>query len=404
LLTQAIGSTWKNINTDLANNLVIPLPPLAEQQAIVARVDSLMAMITELEKQVAERKEQAQKLMQAVLREAFAGGEATTSFEEEIDLPLVAESPASYSPQKQSITSKRHAGHDMYNKAALAAYITAKCADAQHPVGKVKVMKLSYLIQRKAEVALTESFVRRAAGPVDDAIHSAINIAGKQKWVRVLPKQGRMIPIVPGADPQPAVEQVQKYFGETFAAVDQMLEKMKSWGWEALERWATVEPLAREIIEAGGEPTLDAIKAGLEADPVWRAKLKKETFSDANLASTLRGLREFGFLPAIESKEQQSATLTTNKRSSRANESSSCVGTSRGQAAFPTANQPVPVRILTCMHPGQSYSRSDLLGATGTSAAEWTWAIRQLKEEGKIIQEGEKRGTRYQLTRNDGEN
>lgn len=51
----------------------IPLPPLAEQQAIVARVDRLMAEIDELEKQVAERKEQAQLLMQTVLREAFDG-------------------------------------------------------------------------------------------------------------------------------------------------------------------------------------------------------------------------------------------------------------------------------------------------------------------------------------------
>ena len=52
-----------------------PLPPLAEQQAIVARVDSLMATIDALEAQVTERKEQAQLLMQAVLREAFDGGE-----------------------------------------------------------------------------------------------------------------------------------------------------------------------------------------------------------------------------------------------------------------------------------------------------------------------------------------
>lgn len=55
----------------------IPLPPLAEQQAIVARVDSLMATIDALEAQVTERKEQAQLLMQAVLREAFAGDNGT---------------------------------------------------------------------------------------------------------------------------------------------------------------------------------------------------------------------------------------------------------------------------------------------------------------------------------------
>lgn len=52
----------------------IPLPPLAEKQAIVERMDTLMAMIDELEKQVYERKEQSEMLMQSVLRETFENG------------------------------------------------------------------------------------------------------------------------------------------------------------------------------------------------------------------------------------------------------------------------------------------------------------------------------------------
>jgi type I restriction enzyme, S subunit len=48
-----------------------PLPPLAEQQAIVKRVDKLMHMIDMLEVQGTERKEQSKMLMQAVLQEAF---------------------------------------------------------------------------------------------------------------------------------------------------------------------------------------------------------------------------------------------------------------------------------------------------------------------------------------------
>ncbi len=51
---------------------IIPLPPLAEQKAIVNRVDTLMRVISELGGKVSERKEQSEKLMQAVLREAFA--------------------------------------------------------------------------------------------------------------------------------------------------------------------------------------------------------------------------------------------------------------------------------------------------------------------------------------------
>ncbi len=50
---------------------VFSLPSLAEQQAIVERMDKLMTMIDELEKQVTERKDKSERLMQSVLREAF---------------------------------------------------------------------------------------------------------------------------------------------------------------------------------------------------------------------------------------------------------------------------------------------------------------------------------------------
>lgn len=71
LSAAAWGAGQPNVNGSSLSKLVLSLPPLAEQQAIVARVNSLMAVIDELGQQVYERKEQAQMLMQAVLREAF---------------------------------------------------------------------------------------------------------------------------------------------------------------------------------------------------------------------------------------------------------------------------------------------------------------------------------------------
>jgi biotin operon repressor len=77
------------------------------------------------------------------------------------------------------------------------------------------------------------------------------------------------------------------------------------------------------------------------------------------------------------------------------------VSTPGGQATLPAANQPVPggipARLLAAMQPGRVCSRAELLAATGISEADWTWAIRQLKEEGLVVQEGEKRGARYRL-------
>ena len=69
----ALGQS--NINATKLREFIFPLPPLAEQQALVERVEKLTTMIDELGKQIAERKNQSEMLMQSVLREAFAGKE-----------------------------------------------------------------------------------------------------------------------------------------------------------------------------------------------------------------------------------------------------------------------------------------------------------------------------------------
>ena len=66
----ALGQS--NINATKLREFIFPLPSLVEQQAIIERVDNIMGMVDELEKQVSERKEQSEMLMQSVLREAFA--------------------------------------------------------------------------------------------------------------------------------------------------------------------------------------------------------------------------------------------------------------------------------------------------------------------------------------------
>ena len=70
---RAMKSSTPIINKGKWEEIPLPLPPLAEQQAIVEKVDRLMAKIDALEEQVKERKKQAEQLMQAVLREAFNG-------------------------------------------------------------------------------------------------------------------------------------------------------------------------------------------------------------------------------------------------------------------------------------------------------------------------------------------
>lgn len=56
-----------------------------------------------------------------------------------------------------------------------------------------------------------------------------------------------------------------------------------------------------------------------------------------------------------------------------------------------------PEAILAQMKPGHDYSRAQLCDALGLSVYEWNMAIGALKENGQVIQTGEKRGARYRL-------
>ena len=65
------GGAMPAINFGFLNKFVFPLPPLPEQQAIVEKVNSLMALCDELEQQIDNSQTQIEQLMQSCLQEVF---------------------------------------------------------------------------------------------------------------------------------------------------------------------------------------------------------------------------------------------------------------------------------------------------------------------------------------------
>ena len=63
--------TMPKINQDCVVNTMIPLPPLKEQDAIVNKVETLLAKVVELEKQITERETLTKQLMQSIMKDAF---------------------------------------------------------------------------------------------------------------------------------------------------------------------------------------------------------------------------------------------------------------------------------------------------------------------------------------------
>lgn len=72
LFEESMGTGQPNVNGVALSNLKVPLPPLAEQKRIVEKVDTLMALCDELEKQVKENQENSERLVESVLQESFS--------------------------------------------------------------------------------------------------------------------------------------------------------------------------------------------------------------------------------------------------------------------------------------------------------------------------------------------
>ena len=69
----APATAQKNINLQVLSELVVPLPPLAEQRRIVAEVERRLSVIQQAEAAVEASLHRAERLRQSILKRAFSG-------------------------------------------------------------------------------------------------------------------------------------------------------------------------------------------------------------------------------------------------------------------------------------------------------------------------------------------
>jgi Type I restriction modification DNA specificity domain len=67
------GTPVASIESESLKTYLIPLPPLTEQEQIVAEVERRLSVISQLESTVEANLKRAERLRQSILKEAFAG-------------------------------------------------------------------------------------------------------------------------------------------------------------------------------------------------------------------------------------------------------------------------------------------------------------------------------------------
>jgi type I restriction enzyme S subunit len=72
LAGEAVGTTMVNLNHGILKKMPLPIPPLAEQYRIVAKVNELIALCDQLEAQLATTENDSRRMLDALLHETLA--------------------------------------------------------------------------------------------------------------------------------------------------------------------------------------------------------------------------------------------------------------------------------------------------------------------------------------------
>jgi type I restriction enzyme S subunit len=184
---------------------------------------------------------------------------------------------------------KGRQGHNWaFNEAVVIAVLAGHFGDEQHPLGRMRYTKLSYLLHRCTDGQVGD-YLKKAAGPYNPKTRygGPERIAVSNGYVREH-RSGRFRGFVAAENNAQAEDYFQKWYGSDAI---RWLEQFRWRRNEELEVLATVDVAAQELRAAGEEIDVRGVKAVLRRHGEWQAKLSRPAFSDASVARAIETAR-----------------------------------------------------------------------------------------------------------------
>lgn len=160
----APSTAQKNINLEIINELVFPLPPSFEQHRIVAKIDQLTDLCDSLDQQISAATSKRAELLNALINTL---------------------SQSNTAEQLQSASRSTAQVIDLATyRANIGCYAFSKLANGQY-FGRTAAAKMMYLAQAHIGLDLDLKPEREAAGPLDTWIYDFERQGQGKRWFEV---------------------------------------------------------------------------------------------------------------------------------------------------------------------------------------------------------------------------
>ncbi len=300
---KAHGAIMKGLNSTIIKSIPVSLPPICSQERIIETYRHLQKSAHQAKKV----KLKIETLYNILLHRAFSG-ELTANWREAHIKELLQE--IEFQTRKLGFTSPDKNDRLikiptityslMEKKAILLSYIVLRSQGAKHKIARVKLAKQYYIVNQFLPKPVTENFKAMVAGPLDNDVFSALELAQDRKWVVIEPQKVKEKPLSTGICISDTEKLAEDILGKAKTRVDEFLDTTKNWGWETLERWATVLSAINSLNGKVESLTVETIKSYISDIPVWKTKLDRGVFSNYNIEKTLCGLKHWGLFPKYQ--------------------------------------------------------------------------------------------------------
>ncbi|WP_350576621.1 restriction endonuclease subunit S [Pseudomonas sp. HY2-MNA-CIBAN-0224] len=222
-----------NISVTKSKNIAIPIPPIAEQHRIVAKIDQLIALCDQLKSRLIQARELNEQLASTLVERALAEDDqqAPTATDQQVARTLLA----------AEITHRLH---------------------SQRTFGQRKLQKVIYLAEHAAKLAVIQGdYLRDAAGPHDRQLMNQVEgELQNRKWYERIERETvgyTYRPLSQAGQHQQAYESA--WLAAQRASIEQIIELMRSWDTDRCEMTVTLYAAWNDFLLEGCPVTDEAV-------------------------------------------------------------------------------------------------------------------------------------------------